>query len=124
MFHLAPLFCSPPGSARPGRPLCALLILSLLVLTATSGLFPAVAVERSVEGLIVDIPPTVTTESKNRLRSLLHGPLKRFEQSARQGGRFVLVCDFNPDGRRADCDDADACHGLARYLRSLQTDHQ
>src|SRR5262245_47099638 len=81
------------------------------------------AAEKPADGLIVSVPSPVTTESTGRLRSLLHGPLKRFEQGeARQGGRFVLICDFNPEGRRSESDDFGACYGLATYLRSLQTD--
>ncbi|MFO0928061.1 MAG: hypothetical protein U0736_13660 [Gemmataceae bacterium] len=77
------------------------------------------------EGLVVQVPNPVTTEATHRLRSLLHGPLKRFEQGAgQQGGRFVLVCDFNPDGRRADCDDFGACHDLSSFLRSVAAGHR
>jgi membrane-bound ClpP family serine protease len=81
------------------------------------------AAERATDGIIVQIPPAITTESTNRLRSLLYGPLKRFEAGAAlQGGRFTVLCDFNPDGRRALCDDFGASYGLATYLRSLKAD--
>lgn len=93
----------------------ALLTLAFLLPTA------APAAEKTVDGLIVQVPTTITTESTGRLRSLLHGPINRFEQgAARQGGRFVLICDFNPDGRPAASDDFGASYGLATYLRSLQ----
>jgi membrane-bound ClpP family serine protease len=85
---------------------------------------PAAAAEKTVDGLLVQVPTTITTESTGRLRSLLHGPLHRFEQgAARQGGRFVLICDFNPDGRAAACDDFGASYGLATFLRSLPNVH-
>jgi membrane-bound ClpP family serine protease len=78
-----------------------------------------------VDGLIVQIPTTISSESIGRMRSLLHGPLKRFaEGAARQGGRFVVLCDFNPDDRRSESDDFGACYDLATFLRSLQTDHK
>lgn len=93
------------------------------VLLALASLFaPATvsAAEGPTEGLVVQVPNPVTTEATHRLRSLLHGPLKRFEQGAgRQGGRFVLLCDFNPDGRRADGENFGACHDLATFLRSM-----
>ncbi|MFO0879724.1 MAG: NfeD family protein [Gemmataceae bacterium] len=80
------------------------------------------AADRPVEGLIVPLPATITTESTGRLSSLLLGPLKRFEQgAARQGGRFVLILDFNPDGRRTESEDFGACYDLANLLRSKQT---
>ncbi|MFO0846536.1 MAG: hypothetical protein U0797_29905 [Gemmataceae bacterium] len=100
---------------RRPSPRCAWLALALLLPHS------ARAADKPVEGLIVQVPTTITTESTGRLRSLLHGPLSRFEQgAARQGGRFVLLCDFNPEGRRAESDDFGASYGLATYLRSLQ----
>jgi membrane-bound ClpP family serine protease len=88
-------------------------------------LLPAAAraADPPADGLIVQVPAAITSESTNRLRSVLYGPLKRFEAgAARQGGRFTLVCDFNPDGRRARCDDFGASYSLAVYLRSLPRD--
>jgi membrane-bound ClpP family serine protease len=81
------------------------------------------AADRPTDGIIVQVPTAITTESTNRLRAVLYGPLKRFEAGAgQQGGRFTLICDFNPDGRRAVCDDFGASYGLATYLRSLPAD--
>jgi membrane-bound ClpP family serine protease len=91
--------------------------LALLALLLPSA---ARAADRPADGLLVQIPPGVTTEATNRLRSLLYGPLKRFEAgAARQGGTFTLLCDFNPGGQRAGCDDFGACYSLASYLRAL-----
>jgi membrane-bound ClpP family serine protease len=96
------------------------LLVGLLLLA--SGLAVGAA-ERPVDGVIVQAPTAITSESTNRLRSLLYGPLKRFEAgAAHQGGKFVLICDFNPDGRRALCDDFGASYSLADYLRSLPRD--
>jgi membrane-bound ClpP family serine protease len=78
--------------------------------------------EAASEGIIVQVPPVITTESTNRLRSLLHGPLKHFEARSGQGGSFKVLCDFNPDNRRSECEDFPACLGLATYLRSLGKD--
>src|SRR5262245_26033798 len=97
-------------------PFSLITALTLLLLPAPG----ASAADRPVEGLLVQVPASITTESTGRLRSLLHGPLKRFELgAARQRGQFWLVLDFNPDGQRSECDDFGACLGLARYLRSL-----
>ena len=75
------------------------------------------------DGLLIPIPASITSESTGRLRSLLHGPLKRFEQDTNRGNRqFVLLCDFNPEGRRAECEDFGACYTLASYLRSLPSE--
>ena len=82
-----------------------------------------VAAEKAVSGVIVQIPTSITSESVARLRSGLHGSLKRFEQeSSAQGGQFVVLCDFNPEGRRSECDDFGACYGLANYLSRLPTE--
>jgi hypothetical protein len=82
-----------------------------------------VRAEQPPEGLLVEMPTSISTESTGRLRSELLRPLKDFEQgAARQGGKFVLVCDFNPEGRRSDCDDFGACYELAKYIRKLQGD--
>jgi membrane-bound ClpP family serine protease len=97
------------GTGRWGLVLLALLAAPLL----------ARAEEPAVEGLLVQIP-TEMVAAPNRLRSVLHGPLKRFEAgSGRRGGTFRLLCDFNPDGRRSESDDFFACAGLANYLRDL-----
>ena len=56
-------------------------------------------------------------------RSSLHGALKRFDQDGRgKGGQFVVLCDFNPEGRRCECDDFGACYNLATYLAGLPTE--
>jgi membrane-bound serine protease (ClpP class) len=90
------------------------------VLFLLLALLPAVAAERGVTGVIVPIPTSITTDSVARLRSSLHGPLKRFEQEAPGEGRqFVVLCDFNPEGRRSECDDFGACYSLASYLSRL-----
>jgi membrane-bound serine protease (ClpP class) len=92
------------------------LVLALLLLWPLA----AAAADRPTDGLIVQVPTVITSESNKRLQSLLYGPLKRFEAgAARQEGRFTLVCDFNPDGRRSLCDNFGACYELATYLRSL-----
>jgi membrane-bound ClpP family serine protease len=79
--------------------------------------------DKPIDGLIVQVPAAVTTESINRLRSLLHGPLQRFEAGAgKQGGIFRVICDFNPDGQTADSADFGPCYELARYLRRLPGD--
>src|SRR4051812_28428470 len=78
---------------------------------------------RAAEGLIVSVPPVITTESTNRLRNVLLGPLNRFKDGAsKQGGKFTIVCNFNPDNRPASCEDFGASYTLAKYLRSLQND--
>ena len=90
------------------------------VLFLLLALVPAVAAEKGVTGVIVPIPTSITTDSVARLRSSLHGPLKRFEQEAPgKDRRFVVVCDFNPEGRRSECDDYGACYSLATYLAGL-----
>ncbi len=89
--------------------------LTLLVVAGLSN-----AAEKPRDGLIVQIPTTLTTESTGRLRSLLHGPIHRFKQNAApQGGQFVLLCEFNPEGRTAASEDFGASYDLAKYLRSL-----
>jgi membrane-bound serine protease (ClpP class) len=76
--------------------------------------------ERPTDGIIVRVPATISTEGTNRLRSQLLGPLKRFETTgAPQGGTFKVLCDFNADGRRSECNDYGAAYSLATYLRSL-----
>jgi membrane-bound serine protease (ClpP class) len=104
-----------PATSRPGAmSLFGSLIGAILALAA-----PARA-EQTVEGMIVPVPSAISTESTNRLKSAVAGPLKRFEAGgSREGGKFTLVCDFNPDGRRANCDDFGAAYTLAKYLRSL-----
>lgn len=109
---------SRPNPAAPCSPRFHPFLFTLSFLLAVPSLRGA---ERPADGLLVQIPTSITSESTGRLRSVLHGPIKRFEQgAARQGGKFVLICDFNPDGRRAECDDFGASYGLAGYLRSLQ----
>src|SRR5262249_17620768 len=98
-------------------------VLAALVLLAAGGV--ARAEEVPADGVVVQVPPAITTEATNRLRSLLHGPLKRFEAGAgRRGGVFHVVLDFNPDNKRSECEDFGACYGLAKYLRSLPTEHR
>src|SRR5262245_16754679 len=97
-------------------PLSSLAALALLLIADPR----ADAADRPVEGLLVPVPTSITSESTARLRSALYGPLKRFELgAARQRGQFWLVLDFNPDGQPSECDDFSACLGLAKYLRSL-----
>lgn len=119
MYHVATPVAIP---ARPDS-----FPLPLLVLAAVCSLlsFSSIrAQDKPVEGQVVQIPTTITTEIKDRLRANLAGPLKRFADGpARQGGRFVLVCDFNPDGKTAACDDFGASYSLATFLRSLHQDH-
>ena len=121
-----------PASATTGAPwqASASLFFARLCLAVAAVLFLVegrlFALEKkpgqTVEGLIVAVPPTITTESTHRLRSLLHGPLERFKAGAsRQGGRFTVLCNFNPENKTAECDDFGAALSLARYLRSLQT---
>lgn len=74
-----------------------------------------------VEGLIVQIPTSIGTESTNQLRSLLHGPLQRFNAGRGPKATFRILCDFNPENRRSECENFGACYDLATYLRSLQT---
>jgi membrane-bound ClpP family serine protease len=92
-----------------------------------AALVPAAALcaqERQDAGLVVPVPTAISTESTNRLRTAVYGPLKRFEaergRDARHAGVLRLVCDFNPDGRPNGSDDFGACHTLAKYLRQLQ----
>ncbi len=95
------------------------LVLALVALSPGA----VVAAEKAVSGIIVQIPASITTESVARLRSSLHGSLKRFEQEASaKGGQFVVLCDFNPEGRRNECDDFGACYSLANYLSRLPTE--
>lgn len=109
----------PPNSAR--RLVVALL--TLLTLAPLGG--GARAADKPVDGLIVQVPTSVTTESVNRLRSDILGRLNRFEQgAARQGGKFFLICDFNPDAAVAESNKFGACYELAKYLRELQTDRK
>jgi membrane-bound ClpP family serine protease len=92
-----------------------------------SSLLPAVASadDRPVEGVIIQIPTVITSESTGRLRSLLYGPLKRFEAgAAAQGGRFVIICDFNPDGQRAASEGLGVSYDLAHFLRSLTRENK
>jgi membrane-bound ClpP family serine protease len=118
MIRAATLVAIPGRHARTPAP--ALFLLSLL---ATAYSVRGSFAEPPAEGLLVEVPAGITTESTGRLRSELLRPLKNFEQGAgRQGGKFTLVCDFNPEGRRADCDDFGASYELAKYLRKLQTD--
>src|SRR4051794_20527650 len=85
----------------------------VLVLLALLSAVAARAADAPSDGLIVPVPTVIPTESTNRLRASLLGPLKRFEAGAsRSGGRFILLCDFNPEGRRAVCDDFGASYGL------------
>ena len=45
--------------------------------------------------------------------------------SRRHAGKdrqFVVLCDFNPEGRRSECDDFGACYSLATYLSRLPTE--
>jgi membrane-bound ClpP family serine protease len=83
---------------------------------------PLQAQEAPNAGLVVQVPPTLTTEATNRLRNAIHGPVKRFEAQRAPGGKFVLVCDFNADGQPNASDDFEACLKLARYLRTLARD--
>jgi membrane-bound serine protease (ClpP class) len=102
----------PRGASMP------VLAAALLTLALNVGTLRADA-----EGMIVSIPTAITTESTNRLRGVILGPLKRFESGAsKQGGKFVIICEFNPDGKRAACDDFGASYTLAQYLRSLPAD--
>ncbi len=81
------------------------------------------AAAEPAEGLIVAVPPVITTESIRKLENLLYKPLERFKAgAARQGGRFVVLCDFNPEGKNAECGEFGAALDLARYLRSLARD--
>lgn len=82
------------------------------------------AEERQNAGLVAPIPTTITTESSNRLRSAVYGPLRHYEdqrnRDPKNTGGFYLICDFNPDNRDNASDDFGACLTLARYLRDLQ----
>src|SRR5262245_41457390 len=99
--------------------------LLLWAVFAAAAFVPASFGADPVDGLLVEIPASITTESTARLRSELLRPLKDFAQgAAQQNGRFVLLCDFNPEGRRAECDDFGASYELAKYLRKLHTDNK
>jgi membrane-bound ClpP family serine protease len=105
-----------PRAAPPGLSSARWFVLVLLLL----GPGISAAAEKTVAGLTVQVPAAVTTASVDRLRSQLHGPLQRFAAgTARQGGIFRVVLDFNPDGAAAASDDFFACAKLATYLRSL-----
>src|SRR5262249_21323684 len=109
-----------PCAATPGPPaysrragLGALLALLFFLPTSSRA-------DRPSAGPIVQVPPAVGTESINRLRSLLDGPLRRFQMGAgKQGGIFRVICDFNPDGQTANSGDFGPCYELAKYLRRL-----
>src|SRR5207253_10426750 len=74
-------------------------------------------------GLVVPIPTAVTTETTQRLRNALYGPLKRYQaeraRDPKASGTFYLVCDFNPDGKPNASEDFGACLTLAEFLRDL-----
>ena len=107
----------PPCRARSARIDPVFLALAFFL---PAGLMTAA--EKPVDGLIVQVPTTVTTESTGRLRSLLHGPVKSFELgAARQGGRFVLICDFNPEGRRAESESAASRDATGKQRRPPAT---
>ena len=75
--------------------------LALALVALAPGL--VAAAEKSVTGVIVQIPTSITTDSVARLRASLFGPLKRFEQEAAgKDKQFVVLCDFNPEGRRSE----------------------
>src|SRR4051794_1199405 len=109
-----PMSHSPTTTTHPARSVARLGWLPLFLL------FPAFAAAADKpSGLIVQVPPSISTESTGRLRSLLHGPLKRFEQESagqKEKAPFVLICDFNPEGRASACEDFGACFDLATYL--------
>jgi membrane-bound ClpP family serine protease len=110
-----------PRALFAARSLLCFLFASLVSLLPST----ASAADRPTEGVIIQIPTVITSESTDRLRSLLFGPLKNFEAgAANQGGRFVVVCDFNPEGQRASCDQLGVSYDLARYLRSLSRDNK
>jgi membrane-bound ClpP family serine protease len=85
----------------------------------------ALAQEPPNAGLVLQVPASITTETTNRVRTALYGPLKRFEdvrqRDPKKAGAFKVVLDFNPDDhRRSSSEDFGACYELAKYLRSLQ----
>ena len=122
MIRTASPVALPEGHRRPCQPASARIDPLRAFFALLALLLPAAvrAADLPADGIIVQVPTVITTESTNRLRAMLLGPLKRFEGgAARRGGRFTLLCDFNPEGRRAVCDDIGASYGLAAYLRSL-----
>lgn len=115
---------STPRLALPATPFRASL---LLLAAACVGSFVITATNHAQEprdaGLVVQIPSLITTETTNRLRTSVFGPLKRFEAergAGKKGRVFRLVCDFNPDNRPNSSDDFGACLKLARYLGELR----
>jgi membrane-bound ClpP family serine protease len=106
--------CLPHDREHAGR-------LALAAVMLVSALAPGVVHAQDLRGsgLVVAVPNVITTESTNRLRGAVYGPLKRFEAERARDPRgvFWLVCDFNPDGRPNASDDYGACRTLAGYLR-------
>jgi membrane-bound serine protease (ClpP class) len=100
-------------------PLCVLLLFSGLQARQARG-------ESTSTGLIVPIPPTITSETWKRLDATLYGPVKRYKEAQRRDpeavGAFKLVCDFTPEGQPSASEDFGACYDLAYYLRKRQAE--
>jgi hypothetical protein len=96
---------------------------ALLVGAVLSG--RAVAEEPvAVDGLVVPIPATITTDAKNQIKNALDAPLQRYRaergKDPRKAGVFWVVCSFNGDGKPNASDDYGACWDLANFLLELR----
>jgi membrane-bound ClpP family serine protease len=91
-----------------------------LFLGLTVGLPTAHCAETNA-GLVLPIAASRVMETAERLPTLLEKPLLRFEKErGPEGGRFWLICDFNPEEKANSSDNYGGCYELARRLRDLQ----
>src|SRR5262245_29676294 len=107
----------------PGRPmlLCCSWLAGLVAACLLAG--HARAAEEVVhDGMVVQIPSQITTESTNRLKAVLHAPLNRFKTTRAKDATSTATCDFTPGNFPADSKSFGACFELAKYLRSLPGD--
>ena len=83
---------------------------------------PALAyAQKSLDrGYVLKVPSALDTGWVKTHRHFIDHRLARFEEEADKGGRFKLICDFNPDNRPSACDDFYACDSLADYLLELR----
>jgi membrane-bound serine protease (ClpP class) len=86
-------------------------------------LTPAAALAQKTldRGYVLKIPAALDTGWIKAHKRFINHRLARFEEEDKGGGgRFKLICDFNPDNRPSACDDFYACDSLADYLLELK----
>jgi membrane-bound serine protease (ClpP class) len=104
----------------------SVLVLAVVVCSATATPGLAQAEDGPAPGLTVQFPAVITEDATARLRAAIYVPLRRYQAACKRDGKtpdgFELLCDFNPppDARPDATDKYGPCWELASYLLELR----